>query len=55
MPALSELVSVRTRYRRAVNLSTDSHDARALDDILVTPLVAHALPIWKARRVNAVS
>lgn len=43
MPALSELVSVRTRYRRAVNLSTDSHDARALDDILVTPLIAHAL------------
>ena len=43
MPALSDLVSVRTRYRRAVNLSADSHDAHALDDILITPLVAHAL------------
>ena len=43
MPALSELVSVRTRYRRAVNLFTDSHDSHALDDILITPLVAHAL------------
>ncbi len=43
MPVLSDLVSVRTRYRRAVNLSADSHDAHALDDILITPLVAHAL------------
>ena len=43
MPVLSDLVSVRTRYRRAVNLSADSHDAHALDDILITPHVAHAL------------
>ena len=43
MPVLSDLVSVRTRYRRAVNLSADRHDIHALDDILVTPLVAHAL------------
>ena len=43
MSALSDLVSVRTRYRRAVNLSADSHDSHALDDILITPLVAHAL------------
>lgn len=43
MPVLSDLVSVRTRYCRAVNLSADSHDAHALDDILITPLVAHTL------------
>lgn len=43
MPALSDFVSVRTRYRRAVNLSADSRDAHSLDDFLVTPLVAHTL------------
>lgn len=39
MTVLSEIVSIRTRYRRAVNLALDSRDACALDDILVTPLV----------------
>ena len=43
MAALSALVSVRTRYRRAVNLAADSRDTHALEDILVTPLVSHAL------------
>lgn len=43
MSILSELVSVRTRYCRAVNLSTDSNNASALNDILVTPLVAYTL------------
>lgn len=43
MPALSYYVSVRTRYRRAVNLSADSRNTHALDDVLITPLVAHAL------------
>lgn len=39
MIVLSDIVSVRTRYRRAVNLALDSRDVCALDDILVTPLV----------------
>ena len=43
MSILSELVSVRTRYCRAVHLSTDSQTDGALDDILVTPLVASTL------------
>lgn len=43
MSILSELVSVRTRYCRAVNLSTDSQTDGALDGILVTPLVAYTL------------
>lgn len=43
MPILSQLVSVRTRYCRAVNLSTDSKSAHALNGILVTPLVVHTL------------
>lgn len=43
MSILSELVSVRTRYCRAVHLSTDSKSAHALDGILVTPLVASTL------------
>ena len=43
MPILTQLVSVRTRYCRAVNLSTDSKTAHALDGILVTPVVASTL------------
>ena len=43
MTILSDLVSVRTRYCRAVNLSTDSKTAHALDGILVTPVVASTL------------
>ncbi len=43
MSPLSCIVSVRTRYRRSVNLTVDSHDPETLNDFLVTPLVTYTL------------
>ena len=43
MPSISSLVSVRTRYQRAVNLFSDSQKTHPLQGFIVTPLVCACL------------